>query len=157
MESLLDNLSREFATATSRRRALRIFLGALAGSITSACAGITQPSNNCSNGCVGTDGRCYTCDSPTYCTRTPPSSGASCGSPSGGVYCCQSVTGGGGGGNTGGSGCRCSPGNTYNFLTGVCCPNATPEYYPGTHGIYTVGCYARCPYVGDCGSTFQRC
>lgn len=64
-----------------------------------------------------------------------------------------SNNGGGGGGR---SNCHCYAGNTYNFLTGTCCPSDTPYYYPGTHGGRR-GCYASCPYIGDCGSSFQRC
>ena len=59
-------------------------------------------------------------------------------------------------GGGGGSSCHCNPGNTYNFLTGVCCPSTSPYYYPGTHGG-SRGCYASCPYIGDCGSSFQHC
>ena len=61
-----------------------------------------------------------------------------------------------GGGGGGGSHCQCQPGNTYNYLTGICCPNTSPYYYPGTHGG-SRGCYASCPYIGDCGSAFTRC
>ncbi len=68
-----------------------------------------------------------------------------------------SSTGSGGGSTNGGGGsCHCYAGNTYNFLTGTCCPSNTPYYYPGTHGG-SRGCYASCPYVGDCGSAFQSC
>lgn len=69
--------------------------------------------------------------------------------------------GGGGGGTTtvGGSGTTtayCTPGNTYNYSSGKCCSNSTPYYYPGTHGIAAPGCYASCPYVGDCGTRFTK-
>jgi hypothetical protein len=53
--------------------------------------------------------------------------------------------------------CNGWSGYTYNYLTGYYCPNAFPYYYPGTHGNYGLGCYASCPYVGDCGSAFTTC
>ncbi len=52
--------------------------------------------------------------------------------------------------------CPCAPGSTYNFSSGKCCGSEHPYYYPGTHGG-SPGCYASCPYVGDCGSRFQQC
>jgi hypothetical protein len=70
------------------------------------------------------------------------------------VYCCSSSSGSSSGSGT--SSCRCNSGNTYNFLTGVCCPTRAPYYYPGTHGGAS-GCYVSCPYIGDCGSSFQSC
>lgn len=63
----------------------------------------------------------------------------------------------GGGSGSGGSSCPCSSGYTYNFSSRKCCDSTYPYYYPGTHGIYQVGCYQSCPYVGDCGSRFQSC
>jgi uncharacterized membrane protein len=57
------------------------------------------------------------------------------------------TTGGGGG-----SGAKCSTG--YCLNNGQCCPRAYPDYTYGGHG-YAAGCYASCPYVGDCGSSTQ--
>jgi len=84
-ERLLDNLSRGLATATSRREALRLVLGALFGGATTfACGSPAEPS--CA-GCRGTDGKCYTCQSPFVCTTNPGR--ANCSNPTaGGVYCC---------------------------------------------------------------------
>jgi hypothetical protein len=59
-----------------------------------------------------------------------------------------SSSGGGGGG-----GSSCATG--YCLNNGQCCPRAYPDYTYGGHG-YAAGCYASCPYVGDCGST-TRC
>ena len=160
LEEFPDWVSRSlqlgFAAARSRREVLRATLGTMLGAAAASCGSMTGPS--CTGGCAGNDGKCYTCDTTVpnaYCTTNRPSTGASCSANApGGVYCCVNTTT-----STANPGttCRCNPGNTYNFLTGVCCPNATPEYYPGTHGQYAVGCYASCPYVGDCGTTFQRC
>ncbi len=50
----------------------------------------------------------------------------------------------------------CNPGNTYNYSSQKCCPNSTPYYYPGTHGIKAPGCYASCPYIGDCGTKYTK-
>ena len=55
-----------------------------------------------------------------------------------------------GGGSGGGS--SCSTGNCLN--NGQCCPKSHPNYTYGGHG-YQAGCYASCPYVGDCGSSTQ--
>jgi hypothetical protein len=52
----------------------------------------------------------------------------------------------------GGGGAKCSTGFCLN--NGQCCPRAYPDYTYGGHG-YTAGCYARCPYVGDCGAATQ--
>ena len=54
-------------------------------------------------------------------------------------------------------GCQCSKGYTYNYSSQKCCATSTPYYYPGTHGITGVGCYASCPYVGDCGTQYTAC
>lgn len=59
---------------------------------------------------------------------------------------------GSGGGSGGGTTNKCSTGYCYN--NGQCCPRAYPDYTYGGHG-YAAGCYARCPYVGDCGSSTQ--
>jgi hypothetical protein len=56
----------------------------------------------------------------------------------------------GGGGSGGGS--SCSTG--YCLNNGQCCPKSHPSYTYGGHG-YAAGCYASCPYVGDCGSSTQ--
>ncbi len=48
------------------------------------------------------------------------------------------------------SSARCSTG--YCLNNGQCCPRASPNYTYGGHG-YQAGCYASCPYVGDCGSS----
>jgi hypothetical protein len=100
---------------------------------------------------LGTDGKCYgPCPGGYYASLT--ASAGNCGSPSaGGVYCC----GGGSGSGTGG-GAHCNSGYTYNYSSQKCCPNNTPYYYPGTHGITAAGCYASCPYVGDCGSSYTK-
>lgn len=50
-------------------------------------------------------------------------------------------------------GASCSTG--YCLNNGQCCPRAFPDYTYGGHG-YAAGCYARCPYVGDCGAS-TRC
>lgn len=154
MQRRFDDLSREVARATSRRDAVRIICSAIFGGyVAPACETLT--SITCTNGCVGTDNRCYTCDSPYYCST---SGGSGCGQPSaGGVYCC----GGGGGGGGGGGTCECNRGFTYNFSSRRCCPSDTPYYFPvGAHvvagkpGGY---CYQSCPYVGDCGTQFRAC
>ncbi len=59
----------------------------------------------------------------------------------------------------GGSSVRayCNPGNTYNYLTRICCPNSAPYYYDGRRGISSPGCYASCPAnIDDCGTHFSR-
>jgi hypothetical protein len=144
----LDTLSRQLATATSRRDAIRLTLAAVFGS--AIASGCTSPTSPCGAGCTGSDGVCYSCSSGSYCSGSG-GSGCSAGS-AGGIHCCSGSSTGGGG-----STCNCNPGNVYNYSSGRCCPNATPYYYPGTHGIYGVGCYASCPYVGDCGTTYQHC
>ena len=144
----LDTLSRRLAAATSRRDALRVMIaGVFGGTIVEAC---TSPTAACAAGCTGSDGKCYSCTAGSFCSS---GGGSGCSTPISGVYCCS---GSGGGGGSGGS-CPCTPGYVYNFSSGKCCANATPYYYPGTHGITGVGCYATCPYVGDCGTTFQHC
>lgn len=50
----------------------------------------------------------------------------------------------------------CNPGNTYNYSSGMCCPNSAPHYYNGAHGISGSGCYASCPYIGDCSEKTTR-
>ena len=59
-------------------------------------------------------------------------------------------TGTGSGG--GGGGASCSTG--YCLNNGQCCPKSAPDYTYGNHG-YAAGCYASCPYVGDCGASTQ--
>ena len=153
MDESFDNLMRRLAAASSRRDALRIVCGAVLGGVAfSSCGGLSSPSASCSSGqCLGTDNVCYgPCASGLFCTTSPS---GSCSAPSaGGVYCCG---GSSSGGSSGGS-CPCNPGNTWNFLTQTCCANSHPYYYPGTHGGQS-GCYTTCPYVGDCGSSFERC
>jgi hypothetical protein len=85
-EQFFDNISRRVATAASRREALRLFVGALFGGATTlACSSPAEPS---CTGCVGSDGKCYTCSGNTVCTTTRTSQ--SCSNPSaGGVYCCN--------------------------------------------------------------------
>ena len=110
-----------------------------------------QKASACSSGAIlGNDGKCYgPCVSGAYATLNPS---GTCSSPSaGGVYCCDT-----GSGNTGGGGAYCNSGYTYNYSSQKCCPNSTPYYYPGTHGIDPAGCYASCPYVGDCGTSFTK-
>ena len=126
---------------------LLLFTITLMGLLSTTLIGC-QKASACSSGAVmGTDGKCYgPCPSPYYATLT---NAGNCGSPSaGGVYCC-------GGGSTSG-GPYCNSGYTYNYSSQQCCPNATPYYYPGTHGISPAGCYASCPYVGDCGTMYTK-
>jgi thiol-disulfide isomerase/thioredoxin len=131
---------------TTRRDAIKYTVAAAsAGSLMAACAAVTDP---CSTDCRGDNGSCYSCTGSSFCSR---SGGSNCSSSTSGVACCSSGGGGGGGGS-----CNCQPGNVYNYLTGKCCPNSAPYYYPGTHGG-GVGCYASCPYIGDCGTTYQHC
>ncbi len=60
----------------------------------------------------------------------------------------SSYSGGGGGGSS------CETG--YCLNNGRCCAASTPYYSTGYHtGSGTAGCYASCPYVGDCGSSTQ--
>lgn len=55
--------------------------------------------------------------------------------------------------DTGGtSGSSCNTG--YCLNNGQCCPGSAPNYTYGGHG-YAAGCYASCPYVGDCGASTQ--
>ncbi len=56
------------------------------------------------------------------------------------------------GSGSGGGGSTCSTGFCLN--NGQCCRSGTPYYTYGGHG-YAAGCYASCPYVGDCGSRTQ--
>lgn len=150
-QPLLDELSRQLARASTRRDAVRVVLTMMfGGSFAAACTNATEP---CGAGCKGSDGACYTCTSGTHCSQ---SGGSGCSTSSqGGVFCCYDSVGGGTSG--GSSTCPCSRGYTYNFSSQLCCPSSTPNYYPGTHGIKPAGCYATCPYVGDCGSRFQSC
>ena len=97
-----------------------------------ACA----PAADCEAGCTGSNGDCMTCAAGYSCNT-----GGSCSRAVNGVACC---TGGGGGSQ------MCNTG--YCYSNGFCCPRATPWYDNGAHG-YAAGCYATCPYVGDCGST----
>lgn len=144
MYNFFDDLSRRVATTASRRDAVKVLLAAAAGLGASECPGLTSPATCSSGECKGSDGRCYGCSGSAYCTTSPS---GRCSSPTGGVYCC---TGGGSGS------CPCQPGNTYNYLTGICCPNTAPYYDPGNHG-YKAGCYAQCPYSGDCGTQWTKC
>lgn len=61
-------------------------------------------------------------------------------------------TSSGGGSTSGSTGKRCNTG--YCLNNGQCCPRAYPDYTYGGHG-YAAGCYAKCPYVGDCGASTQ--
>ncbi len=118
--------------------ALLLFAG---GALSSGCADA-----GCASGqCTGSDGACYgpCTSSGAVCTSTPS---GSCSAPSpGGIYCCVGGGGGGGGG-------QCNSG--YCLNNGKCCPRSTPDYTYGGHG-YSAGCYASCPYVGDCGASTQ--
>jgi hypothetical protein len=106
--------------------------------------GCFPAANNCNSGCTGSDGNCMTCSSPYSCN-----SGGTCSASVNGVACCTG--GGGGGGNA------CTACGTGKCLTnGVCCPRSAPWYDPGGHG-YGAGCYASCPYVGDCASQTACC
>jgi hypothetical protein len=148
--SLLDTLSRRLASATSRRDAIGITIAALfGGRVVAAC---TDPGGSCAAECKGSNGTCYSCSGGSTCSQ---SGGSGCSTPTGGVYCCSSGSSGGGGG--GGGSCPCNSGFVYNSGSGKCCASGTPYYYPGTHGITGAGCYATCPYVGDCGSSFTHC
>ncbi|HEY2850853.1 MAG TPA: hypothetical protein VGI97_13305 [Gemmatimonadaceae bacterium] len=144
--SLLDDFSRRIAGATSRRDAIGFTLAAIFGSRVVAGCTATDP---CSSECRGSNGTCYTCSGGSFCSQ---SGGSGCSTPAGGVYCCSGGGGGGGGGS-----CPCNSGYVYNSGSGKCCPGSAPYYYPGTHGISSAGCYASCPYVGDCGSSFTHC
>ncbi len=155
MDQLLDNLTRQLATGMSRRGALHLLFSTLiTGVVAAGCA--ADGSGGCSAGqCLGTDNVCYgPCASGSFCTTT---GGAGCSAPSaGGVYCCTgapSVTTG----NPGNNICQGHVGDTFNYLTRTWCPNSAPYYYPGTHGIKAAGCYASCPYLGDCGNRWTRC
>ena len=120
------------------------------GLVSTSFVGCTKATTCSSGECLGTDGKCYGPCSVGYCTT---SASGNCSSPSaGGVYCCTGSSGGGGGGST----AYCTSGNTYNYSSQMCCPNGTPYYYPGTHGISAAGCYAQCPYIGDCGTMWQK-
>lgn len=119
------------------------------GLLSTAFVGCKKAPKTCKTGsCLGNDNKCYgPCTGGAHCTST---ASGNCSSPSaGGVYCCIGGNGGGGGG---GGTAYCNPGNTYNYSSQMCCPNSAPYYYPGTHGITSAGCYASCPYVGDCGT-----
>jgi len=122
-----------------------------------------------SGDCLGTDNECYSnggCQTANpgaiagsmVCATSRINNSCSATPNSGGIYCCQvlSSSGGNSGGSSGGSTPYCSSGNTYNFSSQMCCPNGTPYYYPGTHGISAPGCYAQCPYIGDCGTMWQK-
>ena len=156
MEQLFDNLSRTLATATSRRDALRGMFGVLFGGATiAAVSGCASPSSpSCSAGCLGSDNVCYTCSSGSACASSRINSGCSTAS-AGGIYCCSASTGGGG---NSGNGCPCTDPSkpAYNAQFGICCARNTPWYDPGGHG-YGAGCYASCPYVGDCSNTYTLC
>ena len=105
----------------------------------------TTDNTSCSSGsCRGSDGKCYGPCSEGYCTTNPS---GKCSSPSaGGVYCCSGGSDGDGKGTQ-----YCATGQCYNPGSGRCCYRDTPYYYNGRHGG-SPGCYASCPYVGDCDS-----
>ena len=69
---------------------------------------------------------------------------------------CEKETTASNSGSSSGATAYCNPGYTYNYSSQKCCPNSTPYYYPGTHGIQPAGCYSSCPYVGDCGTRWTR-
>lgn len=145
--SALDAFTRRLAGATSRRDAIGMTLAAIFGSrVVAGCTAATDP---CSAACRGSNGTCYSCSGGSFCSQ---SGGSGCSSPVSGVYCCNGGGGGGGGGS-----CPCNSGYVYNSLTAKCCPSSAPYYYPGTHGGSAPGCYASCPYIGDCGSSFTHC
>lgn len=120
------------------------------GIVSTTMVGCELIEKECKPGALlGSDGICYgPCESGSYATYTPI--GNCSAASAGGVYCCTG-TGGGGGGTA-----YCNAGNTYNYSSQKCCPNSAPYYYPGTHGIKPAGCYASCPYVGDCGTKFTK-
>ena len=123
------------------------------GIISTTMVGCEAIDKECGAGSLlGTDGKCYgPCEGGSYVTY---SAVGNCSAASaGGVYCC---IGSGGTGGTSGGTKYCNPGNTYNYSSQKCCPNSAPYYYPGTHGISSAGCYASCPYVGDCGTNFTK-
>jgi hypothetical protein len=97
--------------------------------------GCVPAGDSCAAGCTGANGDCMSCSGGYSCN-----SGGSCSAVVNGVACC---TGGGGSQS-------CNPG--YCYSNGACCPQSAPWYDRGGHG-YGAGCYASCPYVGDCGST----
>ena len=68
------------------------------------------------------------------------------------VTACITPTDTGGTNNNVSSTAACNTG--YCLNNRVCCPRAFPNYTYGGHG-YAAGCYASCPYVGDCGSSTQ--
>jgi hypothetical protein len=75
----------------------------------------------------------------------------SCGSGGGGYD-----SGGGAPAASGGSGAPTSCPTGQCLQNAFCCPQATPFYSSG--GPYsTAGCYASCPYPGDCGSGAPQC
>ena len=90
---------------------------------------------DCAPGCTGSNGDCMTCSGAYSCN-----SGGTCSAAVNGVACCTGM----------GGSASCNPG--YCLSDGKCCPSATPWYDPGGHG-YGAGCYASCPYVGDCGNS----
>ena len=129
MEQFFDNISRQLAQAPTRRDAIRIVLGAIFGTIVApACVTPSSPTSDCS-GCIGTDGRCYTCSGGDYCT-TNPTGGGSCSRPTGGVYCCTSASGPV-------SGTQCSPGFCYIRSAFICCPNGFLNYAGAAAGCFS--------------------
>ena len=65
-------------------------------------------------------------------------------------YATDTASGTGSSGTSGGSSCNTG----YCLNNNQCCPASTPDYTYGNHG-YAAGCYASCPYVGDCGASTQ--
>lgn len=116
------------------------------GILSTTLVGCDQLGKKCEAGALlGNDGKCYgPCANGSTATYTPV--GNCSAASAGGVYCCT-----GGGGTA-----YCNAGNTYNHSSNKCCPNSAPYYYPGTHGIKPAGCYASCPYTGDCGTRWTK-
>lgn len=131
MEQFFDNLSRQLAQSPTRRDAIRAIIAALVGAVIApACVMPTTPTGGGCAGCVGSDGRCYTCSGGTECT-TDPRGGGQCSSPSaGGVYCCTFTT-------TTVSSRQCNPGFCYIRSAFVCCPNGFLYYSGASSGCWT--------------------
>lgn len=129
MDQLFDNVSRRLAAVKSRREIFRIFLGLMFGTIAApACVAPTGPST--CDGCVGSDGRCYTCSGDTYCTTNPGND--SCSRSSGGVYCCRAS-----GGVVNSSTRYCPPGQCYIRSAFWCCPSNMLNYAGAGSGCHS--------------------